>query len=112
MGRKIFVFGLVAVVATAFAVSGAVRATALLLWDYPAEEVAGVTFKVYFSTNMSTPASNWGLVTNVTGTNVVVPISAGNGFWFVTASNEFGESGLSNIATSTVARNVSGVKIK
>jgi len=89
-----------------------VRTTAILSWDYPPSEIPNVSFNIYFSTNIATPVANWTLITNVTGTNTTVAIAPGNGFWFATASNEFGESIPSNIATSTVARNVNGVKIK
>jgi hypothetical protein len=88
----------------------AVHTTALLSWDYPADEVSNVTFNIYFTTNLVTP--NWTLATNVTGTNVTVAILPGNGFWYATASNQFGESIPSNTATSTVARTINSLKIK
>ncbi len=102
-----FVFVSVSVIAAP------VKNVATLYWDYPTNEVANVSFNVYFSTNISTPSTNWTVITNVPATtNVVVPIAPGNNFWFVTATNEWGESIPSNTATATVARIISGTKIK
>ena len=95
-------FGLVAL--------GAVRTTAILAWDYPPEEVAKVTFNLYSTTNLS--STNWTVLTNMVGTNVVIPINPGMAFFFVTASNEFGESLPSNTVTATVARAIGTLKIK
>jgi hypothetical protein len=94
----------------ALAIAPAIRTTATLTWDYPPDEVSNVTFNIYFTTNISSPP-NWNVITNVVGTNALVPIMPGNGFFFATASNQFGESIPSNTVTSTVARNVN-VKIK
>ena len=106
MKRVAFLFLLLA----SLAAIAAVRTTATLSWDYPASELSSVTFNVYFTTNL-TPPVTWTFQTNATGTNCLVNILPGNGFWYATASNEFCESIPSNTATSTVARIVN-VKIK
>lgn len=96
--------------AVPFVAIGAIKNSALLTWYYPPEELPNVRFNVWSTTNLTAP--NWIVITNVLGTNTLVPIPIGNMFWTVTATNEFGESGPSNISTSTVARNVNGLKIK
>lgn len=86
------------------------RSTATLSWDYPTNELSKVTFNLFSTTNLVPPT--WTLLTNVSGTNVVVPINPGTCFYFCTASNEFGESIPSNVATAVVARVVGNLKIK
>lgn len=88
------------------------RSTATLTWDYPTNELSGMRFNLYSSTNAALPISTWPLLTNVSGTNVTVQINPGQCFYFCTASNEFGESIPSNVATATVARTVGNLKIK
>ncbi len=89
-----------------------IKTSVMLVWDYPVSEVPSVVFNVYSSTNLSVPMSSWPFVTNSAVTNAIVGVSPGSTFWYVTASNEFGESGPSNTVTSTVPRNVGGVKVK
>lgn len=97
----------------AFAFAG-VKTNVTLVWDYPATELnTNLTFKLYSSTNITVPLTNWPVATNVPGTitNVTLPIQPGMTFYFVTASNEFGESDPSNTVTGQVARSGSKVKI-
>lgn len=96
----------------AFSAFAQPRSAATLSWDYPTNELASVRFNLYSSTNVALPVSTWPLLTNVSGTNVVVQINPGQCFYFCTASNEFGESIPSNVATATVARTVGNLKIK
>lgn len=96
----------------ALSITAQPRSTATLTWDYPTNELASVRFNLYSSTNVALPASTWPLLTNVSGTNVVVQINPGQCFYFCTASNEFGESIPSNVATATVARTVGNLKIR
>lgn len=101
---------LAALLALSMVCIAAVRTTALLVWDYPTGEATNVSFNVFFTTNIAAPG--WSFVTNVTGTTATVNILPGNGFWIVTATNEWGESIPSNVAGVTVARNVTGLRAK
>ena len=74
-----------------------------LEWDYPPEEVPGMTFNIYYSTNPAAPLSSWTRITNVNSqTNIILPlIPIGQHFYTCTASNEiWGESDFSNVATT------------
>lgn len=79
-------------------VSAALKTAARLDWDYD-DDISAVTFNLYHATNVAGP---YALLTNVATTNVVVPISGGSHFYFVTATNEWGESDPSNIASAKV----------
>jgi len=84
-----------------------------LEWDYPPEELPGITFYIYHSTNVSAPMP-WTAITNVVGqTNVTIPlIPTGQHFYYCTASNAiFGESDPSNIAATGFAPR-SGMNLK
>ena len=51
------------------------------------------------SPDITVPLTNWAIITNVSGTNAVtLPWQATNFFFYVTASNYWGESSNSNIA--------------
>ena len=79
--------------------SGRVR----LAWDYPTNELStNLVFRLYTSTNSMLEATNWTVLTNVVGTNLSVDIRIvpGERFFFLTASNFWGESFLSNIAST------------
>jgi uncharacterized protein YaaW (UPF0174 family) len=100
------------------ALASPVRTTINLAWDYPTNELAGMYFNLYTTTNLTAPVS-WSLATNVAASNLVatnlmvtVPVGPGAAFFFVTASNELGESIPSNTATAILARSVSTLKIK
>lgn len=69
-----------------------------LQWDAP---VQGVTFNVYHSPDATAPVSTWQRLTNVVGTNrATVTVIPGEHYFIVTASNFWGESGPSNIAST------------
>jgi hypothetical protein len=93
--------------------------TVVLVWDYPTNELPGMSFNIYFRTNLSTNATTWAVLTNVAEPftmisnrpSVRIPVQPGNMFFVATASNQFGESDVSNMATSNVARNVTNMTI-
>lgn len=71
-----------------------------LAWDYPASaQSTDLVFKLYHSSDLSVPQTNWLVLTNVAGTNLAVTLSVipGAHFFYLTASNWWGESGPSNL---------------
>ena len=85
--------------------------TVTLVWDYPSAELnTNLTFKLYHSINPTLPLAQWTPFTNIAGTNLSVALSIDVGvhFFFLTASNWWGESDPSNVA-STPAPPRSGV---
>lgn len=89
-------------------------ATITLLWDYPTNDLgADLTFKVYSTTNIAVPMTNWQVSTIVgTTTAAQVTMAPSRRFFFVTASNIWGESGPSNITnTPAPVTNVIGLKL-
>ena len=87
--------------------------TVTLAWDYPSAELnTNLTFKLYHSTNPTLPLAQWMPFTNIAGTNLSVALSINVGvhFFFLTASNWWGESDPSNVA-STPAPPRSGVLV-
>lgn len=70
-----------------------------LLWDYPDAMVStSLAFRVYSTTNVALPLTNWSLVatvTNQTWANVVT--NTDRAFYYVTAFDGFGESVPSNV---------------
>lgn len=86
---------------------GSFRTSVTLAWDYPTNEISGITFRVYSSTNISLAVTNWPLysvVTNaVVGSNTlstILPIDAQQRWFVMTASNWFGESSFSVVAAT------------
>ena len=83
-------------------------------WDYPTNELsADLVFKLYSTDNLSLPMSQWALKVTVTGTNTMVSVPMTNGwqFFYVTASNEWGESVPSNTVTTRVFRVVTNLNV-
>ena len=81
--------------------------------DYPLDELAtNLVFKVWHSTNMTVPMTNWTVLTNVSGftattnpfTVVTLPITVGNHFYAITVTNEWGESPFSNAPKAQLTR--------
>jgi len=70
-----------------------------LYWDYPANELTNVTFNVYSTTNIALPLTNWLVMTNVNSTNVVLDITPGQRYFYATATNFWGESDPSTVAS-------------
>jgi hypothetical protein len=72
--------------------------TVTLSWDYPPAEITNITFKSF---GIATPMTNWTVIKTITATNqVTVPAVAGVNFFSVTASNFWGESFFSNVAST------------
>lgn len=90
-------------------------ATVTFFWDYPTNELgADLTFKIYAHTNITVPGSNWPVVLQIVGTQTtaIVTMTPGRQFFYVTASNMWGESGPSNVTnTPSVVTNVTRLKI-
>lgn len=77
---------------------------ALLIWDYPTNQLAtNLWFNFYETTNLSTPLAEWNLLTNVVGTNLSVGVSISPGQHFIvgTASNFWGETSITSNITVT-----------
>lgn len=75
----------------------------ILEWDYPTvDESPDLVFKLYHSPIASAPLANWVCLTNIPGTNrqVRVNVEAGKNFFYLTASNWWGESTPSNVAST------------
>lgn len=73
-----------------------------LAWTYPSSELStGLTFQVRGSPTLATPLSQWAVLTNVSGlmTNATVRIAPGQYFFYCTASNMWGVSNPSNVAS-------------
>jgi hypothetical protein len=119
MKRLILPLALVALtVATAIAVvlPGEFRKTVTLTWDYdPNAVTSDSVFKLYSSTNVALPFTNWTPVGTVSGTIRTITVSniAAQQCWFaVTFSNWWGESLPSNIAgTPQIPGAVSNLRI-
>ena len=83
----------------AFTPSGRIN----LSWSYPTNEFdTNLVFRVYSSTNATDFLTNWSVLTNVVGTNLsaTVTIAPGARFFFMTASNFWGESNPSEVAST------------
>lgn len=89
---------IVAIAASKFLVEPSGRVT--LAWDPPAGGVVPDVYKIYHSTNINTPLSNWVCIATVPGTNLTttVMVTPGTNFFTATASNFWGESLFSNVA--------------
>lgn len=77
-----------------------------LAWEYPAADE--VTFTVYRSGDLVT----WQPLTNTGKTNIALAVVPGKAFYYVTASNFWGESDPSNtVGTPAIAQHPSGLTI-
>lgn len=98
MSKILLTFGLavLAVASVVFAAGPGGPQPVRLEWDYPDDSAE--VFKIYSHTNLESPLTNWGVLTNVAGTNrgCAVSIEAGRRFFLCTASNYWGESLPSN----------------
>ena len=82
-------------------------------WNYPSNVQVDV-FKIYSSTHVNLPTTNWTLISTVSGTNTSAPFLLQPGIWFFycTASNFWGETGPSNITnTPAVPVDVPGTSL-
>jgi hypothetical protein len=72
-----------------------------LFFDYPTNQLStNLTFRVYATTNLSFPLTNWTVIKTVVGTNtsVTVRVVPGQNYFAMTASNMWLESDFSNVA--------------
>jgi hypothetical protein len=79
------------------------RNSVTFAWSYPTNELStNLTFKLYASPDVTVPLTNWAVLTNVVGTNlqVTVPLAATNLFFFLTASNYWGEGNPSGVVST------------
>jgi len=101
--KLILLAAAIVVTVVAFAVTpgpSGFRKTVALSWDYDTNN-APDAFKLYSSTNIGLPATNWPLVATVSGNvqNITISNITAQQMWFyVTASNWWGESLPSNTA--------------
>lgn len=97
---------LAAVAVMCLGAPGNLRTNVTLMWDkYPTNQISpDLILKVYSSTNLAIPLSNWPLVAIVNPTNVTVtlPLDGNQRFYTMTASNWYGEGNFSVVA-ATVA---------
>jgi hypothetical protein len=85
-----------------------------LAWDYPAAELKGTAFNIYHSQDPALPLNQWQKVASVQETNLCrLSIVPGAHFFTATASNFWGESQFSNIAsTPAVPRSDGNLRIR
>ena len=84
------------------------------IWDYPTNELCDdLVFKLYSTDNIAQPMSEWPVKVVVPGTNTsaVVPMTNGWQFFYITASNAWGESAPSNTVTTKVFRVVTNLTV-
>jgi len=77
--------------------------TVTLTWDYPAADLSpDLTFRIRHSTEADLPFAKWSVLTNVAGTNLSVTLNLepGQHYFYLTATNWWGESDPSNIAST------------
>lgn len=89
-----------AVTAVAVVLPGQMRNVVTLSWDYDTNSPPDA-FKLYSSTNLSEPSTNWQHIATLSGTirNVTISNIIAQQCWFyVTASNWWGESLPTNVA--------------
>lgn len=113
MKRALTCFGL-AIVAVWCVFGGAPKA-AVFVWDYPVEELGtNLTFLLHSTNNLAAPTAVWPVRLTVVGTNTScsVPMNEGWQFFYVTASNEWGESDPSNVVTAKVWRMATNLNIR
>lgn len=117
---SIFAFALCVLRCGALSLTNGINGHVLLSWNCPTNQITpDLSFRIYGITNLTAPLSQWSLITNVAVTNLPVPLVDTNGnatnfnvllniqpqqyFFVATASNFWGESGLSNYANTPPA---------
>ena len=88
---------------TLHASPGILRTNVTLAWNYPDADATNVhAFRLYSSTNIALPLTNWTVIATIPGTNrtVTLPIQPPQRFYTITASNWWGESPFSNVAAT------------
>jgi len=90
----------------AVVVPGVLFTNVTLAWDYPSNELStNLVFKLYSTTNVALPMTNWPLVKTIVGTNLTTPfpMQPGMRLFVMTASNFWGESTFSPVAATPPA---------
>lgn len=106
MRLKMVGVGLVAVglALHAAVVPGVFPTQVTLKWDqYPTNQISpDLVFKIYSHTNIAVPFTNWPVVKTVAGTNLstTFPMQPAARYFVLTASNFWGESSFSNVAST------------
>lgn len=86
---------------TATLLADPLRTNVVLYWNYPAAEVSNTTFIVRYTTNATIPKTNWPVSATVLGqTNCALNIQPGAYFFVCQASNLWGVSDPSNVAST------------
>lgn len=67
-----------------------------LSWDFPPDKTNAV-FRVYHSTNLTIPKTNWAVLQTTTNKVAVLRVPVGVNFFAITASNFWGETGFSTV---------------
>ena len=86
---------------------GAIASAAqvVLEFDYPANELPGMTFRAYSTNDVNAPIITWPLLATFVGTNrVLVTLPQGINFAVVNASNALGSSFFSAAAAGILPR--------
>lgn len=82
---------------------GQLRDSIFLFWDYPEEGDDTLSFNLWHKDSLPLiSGGGWNMRTNIPGTErqIVLPIEPGVHFFTLTASNLWGESGFSNVAST------------
>lgn len=80
-------------------------APVVLEFDYPTNELAGMTFRAYSTNDVNAPVITWPLLATFVGTNrVLVTLPQGINFAVVQASNSLGTSFFSAAAMGILPR--------
>ena len=95
------ILALLALIASSVLLPAQIDGRVTLQWDYPLDELDGVTFTVYHTTNAAAPVSDWAPIASITATNrIPLTVIPGRNFFACTASNFWGESVPSNVAAT------------
>lgn len=82
------------------------RTNATLVWDYQTnvDTSIGWSFRLYSSTNLTTPMTNWTLIQTIPGnlrtTTIPINVLDGQRFFALTASNWWGETDFSEVCVT------------
>ncbi len=105
MKIKLLSFALAVLAAVALATTpGAMRSSVTLAWDpYPTNEISPeLVIRIYSTTNLATPYTNWPFLvaTSATNSSVTFALDAQQRWFIATASNYWGEGDFSNVAST------------
>jgi hypothetical protein len=85
-----------------FAPPGVLRTNITLAWIPANTPSTNFIYKIYSSTNILQPPTNWSVYATASGSvsNITLPIDANQRWFVMTASNWWGESSFSNVAST------------